>query len=131
MTHDEFRRLVVERTGLSEVDADRITEAVLLALADRLDPFETKEVAAQLPWPLKDWLTGAVRSRPEDFGVDELVRRAAEKAKLPADQAGQAVRAVMTALRAATSAGEFDDMLALLPPEYAGLVDLSVPPAGP
>jgi uncharacterized protein (DUF2267 family) len=120
VTPIEFYESVARVTGLSTEDAERVTKSTLLALADRLPGDETDEVAAQLPWPMKDWLTGRARSQPAEFGADELIQRVEERTGLPHDRADAAVRAVMSTLRA-TIAGEFDDMLAQLPAEFARL----------
>ena len=59
-----FYRHVVEHTGMSLEAAKRATPAVLQALRDRLTPQEARQLAAQLPRPIRvAWNVGDVAGR--------------------------------------------------------------------
>jgi uncharacterized protein (DUF2267 family) len=130
MTRDEFLKAVERRTGLTAEQAEDLTRATLTVLSGRLTAGEADDVASQLPAGLREAML-PMTPDAEPFDVDEFLGRVCELADIPMETASNGVRVVMTTLREAISAGEFDDMVAQLPEEYSQLVDWSVAPTGP
>jgi uncharacterized protein (DUF2267 family) len=62
------------------------------------------------------------KDQPEEFGVDEFVRRAAEREEVDADTALRHADAVFRALARVAPAYEIDDLVEELPPDYERLV---------
>ncbi|WP_020500354.1 DUF2267 domain-containing protein [Sciscionella marina] len=110
----------VRRTvGLSDDEhARNATEATLTVLGQRLAGNEPADLAAQLPPSVAEAL-------PESggrgtFGLEEFCRRVgdAEGRGCTQDAAREHARAVVAALKAGVSRGEFDDLIAQLPADY-------------
>jgi uncharacterized protein (DUF2267 family) len=80
-----------------------------------------RPVASQLPSPLQADLRPA-REEAEAFGVDEFVRRVAQRGDVGPEEARTGAVAVLTTVREAVTQGEFDDVLSQLPQEYRELV---------
>lgn len=127
MQYDEFITKVAHEAAVPREEADALTAATLRTLAERISGGEAEDLAAQLPKELKGYL-----ARPgeeaEPFGLDEFVRRVAERAGTDSDQAFAHVGAVFATLREAVAAGELDDVAAQLPEELRGL--MGVQPRG-
>jgi uncharacterized protein (DUF2267 family) len=121
MDYATFTRATAERAGLSEETAERIEHATLRTLADRISGGEALDLAAQLPTRLRHDLRPP-HEEAEAFGVDEFVRRVAERGDVGPDEARTGVAAVLTTVREAVTPGEFDDVLSQLPREYGELV---------
>jgi uncharacterized protein (DUF2267 family) len=121
MDYATFTRTTADRAGLPEETAERIEHAMLRTLADRISGGEAEDLAAQLPAPLQDDLRPP-REDAEAFGVDEFVRRVAERGDVGRDEARTGAAAVLTTVREAVTPGEFDDVLSQLPQEYRELV---------
>ena len=121
MDYATFTRTTAQRAGVPEEAAERIEHATLRTLADRISGGEAQDLAAQLPGPLKDDLSPP-REDAEAFGVDEFVRRVAERGDVGPDEARTGAVAVLTTVREAVTPGEFDDVLSQLPQEYRELV---------
>jgi uncharacterized protein (DUF2267 family) len=131
MTYEEFINEVADRAGVDRAKAEEFTRATLVTLGERVTRGEADDLAAQLPEELKLHLI-AGPPEAEPFDIDEFLRRIADRSGAVERTEGErAARAVLTTLRRATTAGEFEDMLAQLPEEFTNLVDLSVAPAGP
>lgn len=125
-----FRRSVMERALLDdEGDAQRLVEATLATLAERITAEEAHDLAAQLPQDLQGALAGGAGER---FGYDELVRRVMVRADLDPDRAGVRTAAVLDVLRDAVTPGEWEDLLAQLPGVGDPVTDVAGrPPADP
>lgn len=121
MDSETFTRTTAERADLPEEAAERIEHATLRTLADRISGGEAKDLAAQLLARLQDDLRPP-RGEAEAFGVDEVVRRVAERGDVGPDVARTGAAAVLTTVREAVTPGEFDDVLSQLPQEYRELV---------
>jgi uncharacterized protein (DUF2267 family) len=143
MDDQTFTRSTTERAGLPEETAEPIEHATLRTLhrrraprprpgsrrappaagqppADRISGREAQDLAAQLPARLEDALR-TPRHESEAIGLNEFVRRVAERGDVGPDEAAGAA-AVLITVRDAVTPGEFDDVLSHLPPEYRELV---------
>jgi uncharacterized protein (DUF2267 family) len=122
MNYETFIDNVAQRAGVSAEQAEIHTRATLQTLADRLTAGEALDLAAQLPKPLQM----ALRQRTETaerFGLAEFSRRVRERAGIDEAAATNGIRAVFATMREAVTSGEFDDVLAQLPREFAELVE--------
>jgi uncharacterized protein (DUF2267 family) len=119
MRYDQFLQRVSELTGISIEQAEPVSRAVLHTLSERLGPKESHDTASQLPKELKD----AVKPGkwPETFGVEEFVRRVAERAGLDENEALERTRAVFQVLHEAVQAGEIEDWETILSVDYVDL----------
>jgi uncharacterized protein (DUF2267 family) len=118
--YDQFVGIVSQRGGLPREQAEAIARTTLETLSELITPDEVEDLAAQLPKPLKEQLHP--HDRTESYGVDEFVRRVSERAKVPTPVAAIGVKAGLTTVREAVTEGEFDDVVAQLPDEYAAVI---------
>jgi uncharacterized protein (DUF2267 family) len=129
MRHDEFLACVRERGEYADQEeAAQITTAVLEVLAHRITPGEVKDLAAQLPTPLKGALDTNGDQRAETYGVEEFCRRIAERTGGRPRTAQWDASAVLSTLGDAVSPGELNQIISQLPSGYAvlfGKPDLS------
>ena len=121
MDYATFTRTAAQRAGVPEETAERLEHATLRTLADRISGGEAQDLAAQLPGPLQDDLRPP-REDAEAFGVDEFVRRVAERGHVDPGVARTGAAAVLITVREAVTPGEFDGVLSQLPQEYRELV---------
>jgi uncharacterized protein (DUF2267 family) len=121
MDYRTFTRTAADRAGMPEDKVEQVEHATLQTLAERISGGEAGDLAAQLPQPLKDDLQKP-REDAERFGVDEFVRRVAERGHVAPEEARTGAAAVLTTVRQAVTPGEFDDVLSQLPQEYRELV---------
>lgn len=105
----------------SQQEAEQAAMATLKALGERISGGETKDLAAQLPAPLDRALPAA--GGGQRFGIEEFYERVAsyEGSDDPRD-ARRHARAVVAALKASITGGEFDQIQAQLPQEYGDLL---------
>src|SRR4051812_11217183 len=82
---------------------------------------EAHDLASQLTSRLPADLRPA-REEAEAFGVEEFVRRVAQRGDVGPEETRTGTVAVLTTVREAVTPGEFDDVLSQLPPEYRELV---------
>jgi uncharacterized protein (DUF2267 family) len=119
MDTQTFYRMVRERMpGLGMEEAKQATAVVLRALRDRLTRDEAEQVAAQLPWPLKEvWTVGDEPGRqPLKTRRDAFLQRVKHEVGLVSgDAARRLTEAVFAALKTQLSPGEANDVLAQLP----------------
>jgi uncharacterized protein (DUF2267 family) len=119
-----FVTLVQEAAGIDDAHAGRAIAATLATLAERLDPGEARDLAAEVPPEFAPWL--ATDTPAARFGVDQFIRRVAEREGVDVASAERDARAVFAALGHAVSPGELADAAAQLPNEFAALL-----PRGP
>ena len=92
---------------------------MLHALRDRLTVEETAQLAAELPTLIRGiyyehWKPGSTKHQARD--VDSFLRHVAAEGRMAGEtEASVAVEAVAHVLRRHISAGEIDDILAILP----------------
>jgi uncharacterized protein (DUF2267 family) len=123
---DQFLTIVQEAAGISREEAERATRATLEVLGERIDAGEARQLAAELPDAIAPWVH--TDSPAQAFGLEEFVRRVAEREGADPDLADDHVAAVFSALRRAVSRDELADVAAELPREFAPLV--GAPAAG-
>lgn len=125
MNEHEIISAVQQSAGLGTPEhAERAVLATLGVLGSRLAGGETSDLAAQLPPALAEVLP---TSGPgQRFGLDEFYQRVAENEGwgCTAEQARQHARAVLAAIKASVTPGEFEDLTDQLPDEYADLLGI-------
>ena len=122
---EAFLARVAERAGLDAAGARRASDAVLETLAERIAPGETDDLISRLPVALHEPLKrGAARAdgSARQMGLDEFLRRVADREGTPPLQARDHARAVLATLREAVADDEFFDVTVQLPDEYAVLL---------
>jgi uncharacterized protein (DUF2267 family) len=119
----EFIDAVADRANATPDRAEILARATLETLADRLSGGEAQDLAEELPKPLQGPLRRPIDKPAERFGLDEFVRRAAERAGVDAAQAKEGVRAVLTTVREAVSGGEFRDVMSQFPKEFREVIE--------
>src|SRR4051794_7660701 len=124
MDQDQFMTMVERLGGIGRDDAERATRATLETIAERIAEGEARDLAGQLPAELAPWLY--TTGQPEPFGVDEFLRRVAEREGVDVETAERHARAVLGALSKALSEDEYADLMAELPKDYWRLL-----PRGP
>ncbi|MCU1668977.1 MAG: DUF2267 domain-containing protein [Blastococcus sp.] len=122
MDHETFISTVARRAGVPEATAERLVQATLRTLADRISGGEAEDIAMRLPDGLAHWLRLGEREEAQGFGVDEFVRRVADRGDVGPDEARSGAAAVLTTLRDAVPEREFEHVLSQLPKEYRELL---------
>lgn len=123
MQADEFVSAVKQSTGLPDDEsALRAVRATLTVLGERLVGGETKDLAAQLPAGLEEYLPD--EGAGERFDLAAFYERVAaqEGDGVTTAQARQHARATAKGLEAALTGGEWQDVTSQLPAEYADLL---------
>jgi uncharacterized protein (DUF2267 family) len=121
---DELVRRVAERGHLHVDQAERAVEAVLETLAERLAPGEVDDLIARLDRDFRQVLergTAGQTTATRRMGRAEFLQRVADRAGISPQEAFDHARAVFTTLRDSLPGGEFWDIAAELPAEYAAL----------
>jgi uncharacterized protein (DUF2267 family) len=121
---DRFVSIVEKGAGIGRAAAERAVEAVLETLAERISEGEARDLQEQLPPEIAPWL--GTKSPAEGFGVDEFLRRVAEREGVDVETAEEHTSAVFTALGQVIDAEELEDLRAQLSKDFAGLL-----PRGP
>jgi uncharacterized protein (DUF2267 family) len=130
-TTNAWLKQIAEEMGEDDrPDAYRALRAVLHALRDRLTVDEAAQFAAQLPLLIRGifyegWNPSAT---PQHYATaGEFLRRVVRDGRLHGTtEASLAVEATMNVIRQHVSAGEIDDVVAVLP---RAIRDLIAPPA--
>lgn len=120
--YERFLKTIQQQTGLDRDHAERAGMATLESLAERITRARARELAEDLPERLRFWLEGATDHPGEAFGVDELIRRIAEREEVGIETATQHARAVLGALARVAPAYEIDDLVDDLPDEFESLL---------
>jgi uncharacterized protein (DUF2267 family) len=124
ITEDEFITAVAQAARSGWDQAQHATRATLETLADRIDAGEARHLAAALPDTIAPYVATATPA--QRFGVDEFLRRVAEREGVDLETARRHAQAVFTVLQRAVSPQEFADLSAELPKDFAALL-----PQGP
>jgi uncharacterized protein (DUF2267 family) len=119
--YDDFVSSVQVRSGRPRDESETLVHATLRVLAERLTAGEAYDLRAQLPGPHQgDLIPPEPEAQP--YEPDEFAGRVARLARVPEREAREGMVAVLATTRDAVSPGEFDDVLAQLGGEFAGLV---------
>lgn len=124
-----YRRFLdaLSRDGLgSAAKAERAAVVVLANLEKRISPMEARDLNLELPWALRDAIraergTLDRRSRPERWGLDELLSRVATALELEDRDVEPLVRKVLQHVRTLVSEKEASDVIGQLPPDLQAL----------
>ncbi|MBZ0155818.1 MAG: DUF2267 domain-containing protein [Alphaproteobacteria bacterium] len=117
----EFIQAVRERGRFSSAEeAERAIHAVFNVFGSRLSIGETEDLVEQLPWRIGDYLLHP--DSPEPFGLEEFLRRIAEREGVSRGEAERHARAVLSVLTEAIAEKELDDVLAELPEDLRSFV---------
>jgi uncharacterized protein (DUF2267 family) len=120
----------LQRAGLgSGPRAEQIAVLVLGMLEQRISATEAKDLNEELPWALRDLLRRFERhprSRPEQFGREEMLARLGAALGIEAAECERVTRAVLQAARTLLSEKEASDVASQIPKD---MQDLWVPPA--
>jgi uncharacterized protein (DUF2267 family) len=126
-THVWLKELADELGDEDRHYAYRALRAVLHALRDRLPVDVTAKLAAQLPTLIRgiyyeDW--DPSRTPLPIHDVDAFLERVAHEGRMAGEtEASLAVAAVTRILRRHISAGEIDELLAVLPDKFRVLIE--------
>lgn len=121
-----YRDVATEMQTDDPQEAARALRAVLHGLRDRLTVEEGAQLADQLPTLIRgvyyeNWTPGRTRALAHD--VDTFLRHIAEEGRMAGDtEASHAVAAVARVLHRHVSAGELEDVLAVLPEKLRPLL---------
>lgn len=122
MRYATFLTTVEQVAGIPREQAERAVQATLRTLAERITGGEARDIALFLPRELRPLMT----STPEPaarFGLDEFLRRVAEREGVDRRTAAEHARAVFVALGMAVAPGELRDMMSQLPKEFDRLLE--------
>jgi uncharacterized protein (DUF2267 family) len=120
--HDTFVTTVGEVAGISRERAERAVEATLRTLSERITGGEVRQLRVLLPREMRPLLP-VVPEEAERFGLDEFLRRVAEREGVDRPAAAEHARAVFVALGMAVAPGELKDVARQLPKEFDVLLD--------
>ncbi|WP_051324666.1 DUF2267 domain-containing protein [Candidatus Solirubrobacter pratensis] len=118
--YERFVTAVQQKASINREAAERAAQATLQTLAERLSQGQARDLAAQLPEPLAGWLFTDTDAAP--FGLEEFLRRVAERLGVDVESAQRYAHAVFTALGRTVDPSEIADMTAELRQEFAPLV---------
>lgn len=122
MKYDEFIKHVQTVAQLnSREEAERATRATLETIKERIVGDEAKDLAAQLPPELGDFLRGREGEDGQHFSLEEFIGRVSEKEGVEPTTAALHVRAVFAVLQSAVTPGEFADVRANFSEDYSEL----------
>ncbi|UED87284.1 DUF2267 domain-containing protein [Streptomyces profundus] len=120
MTYGTFMSTVRERGEYAADEAERIVEAVIGTLGERLPDTSAEHLADQLPTPLAD-IVDRSEGPARTWGVEEFISRVAEHAEEDEDSAGDHTRIVLSVLADQITGGEMNKLISQLPSGYAEL----------
>lgn len=123
MNYDEFVGQVQHRARLgTEGETVKAIRVTLEVLGERLFGEEAENLAAQLPSEIGQYLRQVDTSK--SFDLDEFFKRVSQREGVDLPDANFHARAVMSVVKDAVTAGEFQDMRAQLPDEYDPLFEV-------
>ncbi|MEA5593835.1 DUF2267 domain-containing protein [Rivularia sp. UHCC 0363] len=108
MKYDEFIKHVQSVAQIdSREQAQQSIQATLEIIKERIVGDEAKDLAAQLPEEIAQYLRGREGENGQHFKLEEFIERVSEKAGVESTDAIMHIRAVFTVLQNAVSPGEF------------------------
>lgn len=122
MKYDEFIKHVQTVAQMdSREDAQRVTQATLETIRERIVGNEAKDLASQLPQQLGEYLRGREGEDGQPFSMEEFVQRVSAKEQVEPTDAANHARAVFAVLQNAVTPGEFTDFKANFSEDYIDL----------
>jgi uncharacterized protein (DUF2267 family) len=122
MDQDQFYDLVAARADRLRERVPALVEATLTTLAERISGGQAHDLAEQLPEPLRPALATALEPA-QPLSVEEFADRVSMRAGVDAEEARVGASAVLVTVRGTVTPQIWNDVLAQLPQEYAGLID--------
>lgn len=122
-TYAAFIRHLSETGGVDPELAECAAISVLSALERRILPKEAKDLEAQLPRRLVEFLPPPDKRppRPHRFGREEFLRTVGEDLRKSPEEVEPLVRSVFRAFQELISEGEAEDVASNLPPDLRAL----------
>ncbi|MGI5291484.1 DUF2267 domain-containing protein [Nonomuraea polychroma] len=120
MDYEQFIKIVDQRIGQGAEVADRAVEATLRTLSERLSKGQSADLMGEVPPEMMRLLSS--EGEPEPFGVDEFLRRVAEREGADLATADRHALAVFWALGQTVSPDEIAYMAADLPHDFDPLI---------
>jgi uncharacterized protein (DUF2267 family) len=120
MDYEGFISTVEQEANVEHDDAERAARATLATLGERISEGEARDIAEQLPEPLRDVIIDG--RDPERFDVGEFVHRVAEREGVKEPLAREHARAVFAALGRAVDEREIEDLRAQLPSSFSEFI---------
>jgi uncharacterized protein (DUF2267 family) len=122
MKYDEFIKHVQTTAQLnSREEAERATRATLETVRERIVGDEAKDLAAQLPKELGEYLRGREGENGDHFPFTEFIERVSAKEGVEPTAAIIHARAVFSVLEDAVSPGELEDVRVNFSDDYSEL----------
>jgi uncharacterized protein (DUF2267 family) len=118
--YDDILETVEQRAGIPAYEAEHALRATLLTLGERISDGESHDIGRQLPPEVAPLIENDHAAQA--FGVEEFLRRVADREGVVVPTAERHARAVFSALGQAISRGELDDMRSELPKDYERLL---------
>src|SRR5437763_16329536 len=125
MKYDEFISQVQRRADLaSREEAERATRAAMETLGERLAGGEAKDLAAQLPPEIAQYLQQAYAGIQEKFSLDEFFWRVSQREGVDLTESTYHARVVIALLSEVVTLGEIENIKSQLPKDFAKLFDV-------
>src|SRR5436305_14221928 len=119
MKYDEFISQVQQRANLvSREEAERATRATMETLGERLAGGEAKDLAAQLPLEIAQYLELAYTGIQEKFSLDEFFWRVSQREGVDLTESTYHARVVAALPTEAVTMGEMEGVRAQLPENF-------------
>ncbi|WFE45836.1 DUF2267 domain-containing protein [Verrucosispora sp. WMMD1129] len=109
MNYAEFLEAVRKQAGLPPTEAANVIRATLTTLAERVSGGEARDLATQLPAEYRGYLHKEVEFA-ERLDLVEFLNEVRTRSGLDDQRAADGAHAVLTTLREAMSADEFEDL---------------------
>jgi uncharacterized protein (DUF2267 family) len=123
MKYHEIAQAVQTTADLdSQEQANSAIKAALETLSERIVGDEASELADQLPEEIGTYLRGREGQMGERFSLEEFYRRVSDREGVDGPTAALHAKAVMSAINAAVTPGEYGDIQSNLPPDYKELL---------
>ncbi|HSL42716.1 MAG TPA: DUF2267 domain-containing protein [Anaerolineales bacterium] len=110
MQFEDFINRVQEQAGLPREEAMTVTRAVLETLGERVDRQIWNGVVAQLPQELEEYVL-ARADITDRYELEEFYNRVGARSGLKRSDAAERTRQVMSVLKEAISAGEWNNIV--------------------
>jgi uncharacterized protein (DUF2267 family) len=125
--YQDFISTVEREAGLrDDSDAERAVRATLETLAERLSGGEADDIRHRLPPEIRPMMHDGASAEP--FGLEDFLRRVAERERVDPGTAQRHARAVFAALGRAIGHDELHDMASELPKDFEPLLQAAEPP---